>query len=546
METAATPDTRHEETSALYNFFRVLRRRKWFVLQALLIAPLTAVLLSLHQEAAYEATSEVLLGQEDFATGVNNVYLQWQDPARIVETQAGLARTPVVAERVLDSVGLRDRTAREFLDASHVSTKQNSNVLDFSVVDANPALARRLATEYAEQYKAYRLELDTVAPAEAREELEARITALNEAGKDDTDAYGSLLDKVEQLRVIEKLQAAKVSVIRRAESAEQVQPRPFRNGVLGFAIGAVIAVALAFLVESVDTRIRSANEIARRLGLPLLARLPAPRRRLRNERALVSVEEPDGPHAEAFRMLRTNIDLASLDRRPKVVMVTSAVGGEGKSTTAANLAVTAARAGRRVVLVDLDLRQPALHRFFSVDPQPGLTDVALGDAELEEALQPVVLTDNERPRSNGGHASSNGRANGGRTFEVVTTGPLPPDPGEFVATAALTQILAELRDRADLVIVDSPPLLQVGDALAASPNVDALLLVTRLNVVNRRILDELRRILDTAPSAKLGFVLTDAKADEEFGYGQYAYYQPAARSREGRVGKTSAPSLSAD
>ena len=501
------------------------------VLQALVFIPVAAVFLSLNQSRLYQASAEVLLGQEDFATGVNNIYLQWQDPARVVETQAGLARTPVVAERVLHALNLTDRTAKDFMAASQVVTKQNADVLEFRVTDPDPRLARRLATEYATQYKAYRLELDTVAPRQAREDLEERIEALRAEGKQETSLYESLVERQQQLRTIEKLQAAKVLLMRRAADVTLVQPRPVRNGILGFGVALVVGIGLAFVWEALDTRVRSANEIARRLGLPLLARLPAPPRRLRNEYRLASVEEPESTDAELFRMLRTNLEFMNLERNARLVMVTSAVEGEGKSTTVANLAVTLARAGRQVVLIDLDLRKPVLHRFFNLDTGPGLTDVALGYVELGQALTPVPVAE---PRARAGRSNGNGAVGAEELLnvgllEVLTSGPIPPDPGEFIATTRLEEILGELRERADLVLIDSPPLLNVGDGMALSAHVDALLLVTRLNVANRPILGELQRILGGCRSAKLGFVLTGAESEDDYGYSSYVPYQSSRR-----------------
>src|SRR5207248_1374590 len=146
----------------------------------------------------------------------------------------------------------------------------------------------------------------------------------------------------------------------------------------------VLGIGLAFLWEALDTRVRSAEEIDERLKLPLLGRLPEPAKRLRMENRLAMVDEPTSAGAEAFRMLRTNVDFANLERGAKTIMVTSAVEGEGKSTTAANLAVAFARSGKRVVLIDLDLRRPFVDKFFTANGHPGVTQVALGMASLEE------------------------------------------------------------------------------------------------------------------------------------------------------------------
>jgi non-specific protein-tyrosine kinase len=226
-------------------------------------------------------------------------------------------------------------------------------------------------------------------------------------------------------------------------------------------------------------------------------------RKLQRRDQLVMIAEPRDPRSESFRMLGTNLEFATLGSDVRSILVTSAVEAEGKSTTAANLAVTLARAGKRVVLVDLDLRRPYLHRFFGLGGSRGVTNVALGDASLDEALARVDLDDAV-----------------GELY-VLPTGPLPPDPGEFVGTYQLREILVRLREDFDMLVIDSPPLLRVGDAMRLSASVDGVLVVTQLNLVRRRTLAELKHLLDAIPARKLGFVVTGGRGDD-VAYG-YAY-----------------------
>jgi non-specific protein-tyrosine kinase len=184
------------------------------------------------------------------------------------------------------------------------------------------------------------------------------------------------------------------------------------------------------------------------------------------------------------------------------------------------LAVALSRAGRRVILVDLDLRRPYLDRFFGLGDRPGLTEVVLGHVDLSTAITPVALTGPATAPP--GRKNGNGAASLDGVLEVVPTGPLPPDPGEFVGLGALAEVLHRLRSRADVILVDSPPLLQVGDALTLSTRMDALVVVTRLTLVRRPLLAELRRALEKSPATKLGFVITGAQLEEGYGYG-YGY-----------------------
>jgi len=313
-------------------------------------------------------------------------------------------------------------------------------------------------------------------------------------------------------------------------------PKPVRDAILGFVLGAMLGIGLAFLWNALDTRIRGAAEVGDRLGLPLLARIPEPPRRLRNERKLVMLEDPNCAQAEAFRMLRTNLEFANLERGARTIMVTSGLEEEGKSTTVANLAVAFARTGKRVALVDLDLRRPMLARFFELNGRPGLTDVALEHVDLDEALAKVPIASPPEaadPDTNGhGRMHFNGNVGMDGLLEVLPSGPLPPDAGEFIQSRVVRQILDELAVRADIVLIDAPPMLHVGDPMALTANVDAVVLVARLNVLRRPMVTEVRRMLGTAPSVTLGFVLTGAGGDESYETAGYYAYVPRRKDRE--------------
>lgn len=232
-------------------------------------------------------------------------------------------------------------------------------------------------------------------------------------------------------------------------------------------------------------------------------------------------------------MLRTSIDFVNLDRGAQVIMVTSALDREGKSTTIANLAVAFARTGRRVVLVDLDLRRPALARFFGLRGREGLTNVALGECSLDDAIR-YVAVEPEGARATSVNGNGSGSIEG--VLELLLSGPPPPGAGEFAASDAVGKILNELRERADLVLVDAPPLLQVGDAVTLTARVDALFVVTRLKTLRRPVLKELARVLEACQGEKLGFVLTGAKFEEGYGYAGYRYKQDRGAREKERVG----------
>ena len=521
--------------ATLRDYVHVAQRRKWIIVQAVVLVPVAAVLFSLHQTKLYEAQAQVLLSSQNLAAQLTNtqstgINLQ---PDRIAQTQAGVARVATIASRVINIARVPRLGVQGFLDTSGVTTSPNADLLTFSVTNHDLLLARRLVDIYARQYTIYRRQIDTAAIGTALHSVNARIRELVKAGGKRSSLYSQLVGNQQKLATMNALETANATVVQQADSATQVQPKPTRNGILGLLLGIVLGIGLAFLWEALDTRVRNAQEIGERLGgLSLLARIPAPDKKLRSTNHLVMVDEPTGVHAEAFRMLRTNLGFATLGRDVRTVMVTSAVQQEGKSTTLANLAVALARSGQRVVLVDLDLRRPFVDKFFRIEG-PGLTQVALGQVSLDEALASVAIV-------SGGHGSNgngnNGNGNGHHgemagVLEVLPAGPIPPNPGEFVGTAALSEILEQLRGRADIVLVDAPPTLNVGDAMTLSTKVDGILVITRMKTVRRQMLNELSRVLAGSPTPVLGYVVTGADEEEGYGYGYgySAYYAQQAK-----------------
>jgi capsular exopolysaccharide synthesis family protein len=274
-------------------------------------------------------------------------------------------------------------------------------------------------------------------------------------------------------------------------------------------LGIMLAFGAAFLAEALDTRVRSANTVRDALGIPVLGQLPPPPKNLGKEGKLVMLADPTSPEAEAFRTLRANLAFANARHNARIIMITSAGDEEGKSTTAANLALALARGGRRVVLIDADLRSPRLHEFFDLDAKPGLTDLALGDAELDDALKEINILDSNERRGRLGK------------LEILPAGDALHDPDELGAEAAVARVLRDVESRADFILVDAAPLLRVGDAVALTAHVEGLLVVVRLQSLRSTILEELERTLAATPTAKLGIVVTGAPPTSGLAFRRY-------------------------
>ena len=315
-------------------------------------------------------------------------------------------------------------------------------------------------------------------------------------------------------------------VSERAVKAVQTQPKVLEDAIIGGLLGLVIGIALVSIREALDTRVRTSDEATDSLGLPLLARIPEPTRSLRSEDKLSMIAQPDGPGSEAYRKLRVAFDFANLTKQARTVMVTSAVEEEGKSTTVANLAVALALAGRRVCLVDLDLRRPYVERFFGLSGRPGMTDAVLGHAAADAVAYPIVLDDHPVDNS-----SANGNGSGPSTrgaLHVIPAGQLPPNPAEFLESPQLKAFIQGIAAQYDILLIDSAPLVPVSDGVAVANQVDAMIVVLRLTTMNRALIAELRRVLDLCKAAKLGIAATGADAAGEYGYD---YYSVAGSSR---------------
>ena len=516
------------------DYAATMRRRKWFIIGSPVVAGLAAFALSATQSPLYQATAKVLVKRTSFVSAISNVQdpSSFTDPTRFLQTEASIARSPELAARVVAKAAVPGETVVSFLDESRVNPESTADVLDVSVSNRDPGYAERLANIYATEFTRYTTELDTARINETLRTLSVRAKELRAEGATGSVAYATVIQNQSQLVTVGKLLADNTSVLQQAEEAVKVRPRLLRNGVLGVLLGGLLGVGLAFLREALDRRVRSEHEVNDVLGLAVLARIPSPPRKLRKANQLIMLADPTSIHAETIRKLRTSIEFVNLEHGARTIMVTSAVPQEGKSTTIANLAVSLARAGRRVALVDLDLRRPFLNRFFGVRDRPGITDVvvnrvSLADAIRSIALRPVEASYPEPPgngrRPPGSATGSNGRSTLNGVLEFLPAGTIPPSAGEFLEHERIGAVIDELGDQFDVVLVDSPPLLSFGDVTTLSDKVDALFVVVSLTVMQRPLLDELGRQLENCRATPLGCVLTSVEQHESYRYLYEAY-----------------------
>ena len=330
--------------------------------------------------------------------------------------------------------------------------------------------------------------------------------------------YDGLLQRYKEVGVAGGVAANNISIIDPAVApTKPSQPKPAVNMLLAAFAGLGIGVFLALLRDAMDQAVRTPQDIESDLELPLLGTAPLLKRDVTPEEALADTRSP---LAEAYHSLRSALQFSTANGFPRTLLVTSPWPGGGKSTTAAAIARYLARLGFRVLLIDADLRNPSLHRVMNVQAHVGLTNLLTGSVDLRQAIQNTAY-DN---------------------LFLLTSGPLPPNAAELLASQRLTLLAGEAASMFDMVIFDGPPIMALADAPTIGTEVEGTLLVVEANKTTRLQVRNAVRRLDIAGAHVLGVFLTRYKAprmDDEYGYG-YDYGQPVPKDGESKAARRSA------
>jgi len=274
---------------------------------------------------------------------------------------------------------------------------------------------------------------------------------------------------------------------------------------IGFITGVGIGVFLAFLLEFLDKRVKTEHEVERLINLPTLGMVEFEKKkeiRRGSKRSLITVIDPKSPISEQYRTIRTNIQLSMIDKELKTLAFTSAAPGEGKSTTIANLAITLAYQGDKVLLIDADLRRPTMHQLMGVRNQYGLTTMIAKKMTKESAIFPMPKISN---------------------LHVMPSGPIPPNPSELLGSKRMKNLISELSQEYDWILFDTPPVLAVTDAQILGNHCDGVILVLKSHQTEKKELVKAKELLNKANTNLMGTIMSGV-SQKELGHGYYYYY----------------------
>lgn len=513
----------------LKRYWALIWRWLWLIVLGILVAGISAYLVSSRMTPVYSASSRLLIDQAPGSSS-GNEYSQVLLEQRLAFTYIELLKTRPVLEETIIRLGL-PLTAAQLDGMISVSAPQDTQIIVLTVQDTNPQRAADIANELgavfvdSNQERQNRRYAEPISNWQQRQveigdEIEALETEISTLGTPGSAAEQSALSRLEvklnetQIRYTEAFnnlndlqvaQAKESSNIVQVEPAKAtsvpIRPRTTTNTLLAAVTGGMLALGIIFLIEYLDDTVKTPDQLAADSGLSTLAAI-AEIKANGDNRKLITVHTPRDPISEAYRVLRTNLGFAAIDSGLRSVLVTSSSPGEGKSTTAANLAVVAAQTGKRVILLDADLRRPTQHKLFDLPNNRGLTTaVFYKDSAVGKHSQATEV----------------------QGLSVITSGPLPPNPSELLSSNRMHALLKELESEADMLIIDSPPVLTVADAAILATQVGGTVLVVEVGKTRREAFVEAVNRIHKSSGTIYGAVMNLLKPKGS-GYYYYDYY----------------------
>lgn len=445
-----------EEISLQEIFFTL---RKWIIMiiSIFIISVAVAGVLSYYVlDPEYQTFTTLMVGKpKDYQTETKIEYNDVILNQKLVSTYGEIVKSRVVTDKVIENLGL-DLSFNEFRNKVSVNLVKDTEIIKIQVTDNNPTLATDIANETAVVFM---------------------------------DSVKNIM-RVENVQIIDKAQVPN----------NPIKPRPMYNMAIAGVLGLMAGVMLAFLLEFLDNTLKTPDDIEKHLELPVLGAIPV----VKDEQAnLISHTNSKSPVSEAFRTLRTNIQFSSIDKEIKTLIVTSSSPTEGKSTIAANMAITMAQSDKKVLLIDCDLRKPRVHKVFGMNNLEGLTNILMGEKVLSDLVHKDEALEN---------------------LNVVTSGPIPPNPAELMGSKRMKDFLDKIKEEYDIIILDTPPVGLVTDSAVLSTISDVVILVTAFGQTDIDMSKRAKELLDKVNANIIGVVLNKVPTEGR-SYYKYHYYQ---------------------
>ncbi|MRS03402.1 polysaccharide biosynthesis tyrosine autokinase, partial [bacterium] len=487
----------------------------WLFIIIAILAGTASYFVSSRMRPFYQSSTTMLVNEAPAtkATDYTSVLMSKQ----LTSTYAQMIITDPILNQVIKEVGIAN-TIDDLKDWIDVSVIRDTQLVQVTVTTTDPDYSAKIAnamvkvfseqiqaiqigrfvqskaaleTQLAETDKQITLYTDMVEKAtstDEKERLDAKLTQYR-------SIYANLLLSYEQIRLAE---AQSVSSVVQVETAtpntNPVSPKTLLNTILAALAGFILAVIIVVTKEALDDTVKTPKDIIHKFHLPVLGVI---NRHQTTAKMPISLTEPRSPTAEAYRALRTNVNYTSVDHPLKKILITSAEPGEGKSTTISNLAVVLAQNGSRVIIADCDMRHPRINAYFNLPNRIGMSTLFSHQEVVKSVCQATSLPG----------------------LSVITTGPLPPNPSELMGSKTMQAILTLMEQNADIILIDTPPVLAVTDAAALAPSLDGVLLVvqpgkTRMSAL-RQTLEQLSQVNARVLGVVLNNVVTSGKS---YGY----------------------------
>ncbi len=529
----------------LKHYLRIIRKWLWLIALATGIAVGVSYYALSQQPNLYQASAKLLVGQS-----LQNANPSAQDlntSQQLALTYIQIAQTQPVLEATINALQL-DMSQNALAGRFNASIIQGTQIIEIRVVDTDPARAQAIANELAYQLTLQGPNTEQQDQSARRDFIQQQVDELQKKIQEAQLTIADLQKNLQvtgsareiadtQLKVntlqgqIAQWQQTYASMLafltpRSPNYLSIIEPASLPRFPMGpnlnqslliaAAIGLLVGLSGAFLLEYLDDKIKTPEQVSALLQLPTIGsigRIPHA-----NDRKLITVIAPRSPISEAYRVLRTNIEYTSLDKPIKSILVTSPGQLEGKSVTAANLAIALALVGRRTILVDADFRKPAQHRFFNVNNDIGLTNALVAQLAPDKFIRQTHLAN----------------------LRLLTTGPSLPNPAEAIASERMRTLVAQLQTEADTLVFDTPPCLPVADPAILARLTDGTILVIDSGRTHREAAIKAKEIMEKAGSALLGVVLNryspQSHADQ-----YYSLYYGSQSQRQGSRKKSATP-----